>query len=167
MKKKIVLKSICFLKWIFLGFWNQLGWILAPKLRPQNPVPLDTFSSCVQGAAKKRPRGRQECPKSAPRASKSAPRASKSAPRAPNSHPRATKMCPGDTQGAIRGALFGAFLCFCTFFCCFPRFYVFFCVFVSFSFSAFFVILLAFFCAIGCLRVSRPDFELHRNLVFN
>ena len=133
-KEKIVSKSICFLKWIFLGFWNQLGWILAPKLRPQTFYPPRQFF-------KLRPGGGQEAPKRLPRAPQERPRASQEHPRASQERPRATKTCPGDAQGGSRGVPFCAFLRFFSFFpvfCVleaflhFLCFFELFCVFVCF-----------------------------------
>ena len=97
-RKNITSKSSCFFTLIFLGFWSQLGWILASKLRPVPACPLDTFS-------KLRPRGVQEAPKRLQERPKGVSRASNSLPRGPQECPRATKTCPGRAQGASRGIL--------------------------------------------------------------
>ena len=98
-RKNITSKSSCFFTLIFLGFWSQLGWILASKLRQFPAIPLDTFS-------KLRPRGVQEAPKRLQERPKGVSRASNSLPRGPQKCPRATKACPGCAQGASRGSLF-------------------------------------------------------------
>ena len=106
---------------IFLGFWSQLGWILASKLDPKKQIPTAFFPSCGQEA----PKRLQERPKGVSRASNSLPRG-------PQECPRATKTRPGRAQGASRGSLFWGFPCFSTFFCVFLRFPAFFCVFLCF-----------------------------------
>ena len=98
-RKNITSKSSCFFTLIFLGFWSQLGWILASKLRPFPASPLDTFS-------KLRPRGVQEAPKRLQERPKGVSRASNSLPRGPQECPRAIKTCPGHAQGASQGSLF-------------------------------------------------------------
>ena len=124
-RKNITSKSSCFFTLIFLGFWSQLGWILASKLRPLPGGPLDTFS-------KLRPRGVQEAPKRLQERPKGVSRASNSLPRGPQECPRAIKTCPGHAQGASKGSLFWGFSDFSLFFCVFLRFPAFFCVFLCF-----------------------------------
>ena len=96
-------------------FWSQLGWIWAAKLRPQSAIPLDTFSSCVQEAAKKRPRGFQERPKSAQERPKSAQERPKSAqerpkiaqerPKIGQERPKSRPRAPKDTpESPLRGS---------------------------------------------------------------
>ena len=98
-QEKHASKSSCFFTLIFLGFWSQLGWILASKLRRVPASPLDTFS-------KLRPRGVQEAPKRLQERPKGVPRASNSLPRGPQECPRAIKTCPGRAHGASKGSLF-------------------------------------------------------------
>ena len=76
-RKNIASKSSCFFTSIFLGFWSQLGWILASKLDPKKQIPTAFFPSCVQEASKRRPRGS----KSVPRASQEPPTASQEGPK--------------------------------------------------------------------------------------
>ena len=37
-RKNITSKSRCFFTLIFLGFWSQLGWVLASKLAPKKRI---------------------------------------------------------------------------------------------------------------------------------
>ena len=151
-RKNITSKSSCFFTLIFLGFWSQLGWILASKLRPVPGSPLDTFS-------KLRPRGVQEAPKRLQERPKGVSRASNSLPRGPQECPRAIKTCPGHAQGASKGSLFEDFLvfqCFSAFscvFCVFLCFSAFLCVFICFS-----VFFLCFYACL-CIFVSFSVFS--------
>ena len=91
-QEKIASKSTCFFAWIFLGFWSQLGWILASKLDPPKLIATAFFPSCGQEASKRRPRGS----KSVPRASQEPQTASQEGPRVPKSDqnvPRARPKC--------------------------------------------------------------------------
>ena len=98
-QKKRVSKSTFVSTCIFSGFWSQLGWILAAMLRLKISSPRDTFSSCVQEASKRGPRGS----KSIPRASQELPTASQEGPRAPKSTPRAPKRAPRGAKSDPRG----------------------------------------------------------------
>ena len=125
-RENITSKSSCFFTLIFLGFWSQLGWILASKLRPKSVIPLDLFPSCGQEASKRRPRG-----------SKSVPRASQEPPTASQEGPKSAQERSKRAQGTVpaEGHFFEDFLVFQRFsavFCVFLRFSVFFCVFLCF-----------------------------------
>ena len=132
-RKNIASKSSCFFTLIFLGFWSQLGWILASKLRPAPASPLDTFSkldppkliptaffpSCGQEASKRRPRGS----KSVPRASQEPPTASQEGPKSAQERP---KRAQGTPKVPPEGHFFEDFLVFqgfSAFFCVFLFFY--------------------------------------------
>ena len=113
---------------IFLGFWRQLGWILASKLDPPKRVPTAFFPSCGQEASKRRPRGS----KSVPRASQEPPTASQEGPKSAQER---SKRAQGTPKVPPKGDFFEDFLvfqCFSAFFCVFPRFSLFFCVFSVF-----------------------------------
>ena len=117
--KNITSKSSCFFTLIFLGFWSQLGWILASKLDPQKLVSTAFFPSCGQEASKRRPRG-----------SKSVPRASQEPPTASQEGPKSAQERPKRAQGAPKVV---TFLRISLFFCLFLRFPAFSCVFLCFS----------------------------------
>ena len=126
-RKNITSKSSCFFTLIFLGFWSQLGWILASKLRPVPASPLDTFS-------KLRPRGVQEAPKRLQERPKGVSRASNSLPRGPKSAQERSKRAQGTPKVPPEGHFFEDFLVFqrCSAFSfVFLRFSVFFCVFFT------------------------------------
>ena len=110
--------QIVFFTLIFLGFWSQLGWILASKLDPQKRIPAAFFPSCGQEASKRRPRG-----------SKSVPRASQEPPTASQEGPKSAQERPKRAQGAPKvppkGHFFEDSLVFLSF-CVFLRFSVFF-----------------------------------------
>ena len=111
---------------IFLGFWRQLGWILASKLDPPKRVPTAFFPSCGQEASKRRPRGS----KSVPRASQEPPTASQEGSK---SAPERTRRAQGTPKVRPEGSFFEDFLffpCFSAFSCFFLRFLG---VFLSFS----------------------------------
>ena len=121
-RKNITSKSSCFFKLIFLGFWSQLGWVLASKLAPKKRVPRAFFPSCVQEASKRRPRGS----KSVPRASQEPPTASQEGPKSAQERP---KRAQGTPKVPPEGHFFKDFLvfqCFSAFFWVFLRFSVFF-----------------------------------------
>ena len=126
-----MLKMCCFLASIFSGFWSQLGRILGPKLGSNKLSPRRLFSSCVQEASKRRPRG-----------SKSVPRASQEPPTASQEGTKSAQERPKRAQGAPKvppeGHFFEDFLVFqrfSAFFYVFLRFSVFFCVFSVFFYS--------------------------------
>ena len=140
-RKNITSKSSCFFTLIFLGFWSQLGWILASKLDPPKLIETAFFPSCGQEASKRRPRG-----------SKSVPRASQELPTASQEGPKSAQERPKHAQGAPKvppeghffedflvfqcfSAFFWVFQCFSAFFFVFLRFSVFFCVFSVFFYS--------------------------------
>ena len=130
-RKNITSKSSCFFTLIFLGFWSQLGWILASKLDPKKLIPTAFFSSCGQEASKRRPRGS----KSVPRASQEPPTASQEGPKSAQER---SKRAQGTPKVPPEGHFFEDFLvfqCFSAFFCVFLRFSVFFCVFSVFFYS--------------------------------
>ena len=116
--KNITSKSSCFFTLIFLGFWSQLGWILASKLDPQKLIPTAFFPSCGQEASKRRPRGS----KSVPRASQEPPTASQEGPKSAQER---SKRAQGTPKVPPEGHFFEDFLVF-------QRFSAFFCVFLCF-----------------------------------
>ena len=126
-RKNITSKSSCFFTLIFLGFWSQLGWILASKLRPFPAIPLDTFS-------KLRPRGVQEAPKRLQERPKGVSRASNSLPRGPKECPKSDQNVPGVRPRCLQRVTFLRislfFECFSAFSCVFLCFSAFFCVFL-------------------------------------
>ena len=110
---------------IFLGFWSQLGWILASKLDPKKLIENLFQLPFFQVAAKRRPRGAQEVL----RASQGRLKSLQQPPKRAQECPRAIKTCPGHAQSASRGSLLWGFPCFSMFFCICLRFPAFFRVF--------------------------------------
>ena len=130
-RKNITSKSSCFFTLIFLGFWSQLGWILASKLASNKRPAPRFFPSCGQEASKRRPRGS----KSVPRASQEPPTASQEGPKSAQER---SKRAQGTPKVPPKGHFFEDFLvfqCFSTFFCVFLRFSAFFFVFSVFFYS--------------------------------
>ena len=108
-------KSCCFFTLIFLGFWSQLGWILASKLDPPKHIITAFFPSCVQEASKRRPRGS----KSVPRASQEPPTASQEGPKSAQER---SKRAQGTPKVPPEDHFFEdslVFQCFSAFFCVF------------------------------------------------
>ena len=127
-RENITAKSSCFFTLIFLGFWSQLGWILASKLDPQKRILTALFPSCGQEASKRRPRGS----KSVPRASQEPRTASQEGPKSAQERP---KRAQGTPKVPPEDHFFEDFLVFqrvSAFFCVFLCLSAFFCVFLCF-----------------------------------